>query len=311
MNRSANLGREGETCDRNGEPHTTDGLTLPRLKGFMFDLDGTLLLSDRSLGGYEILPGAADLLAELERRAVPFVVLTNGSAYPPAEQAAKLRGLGLAVRDDRMLTPSSIAADLMVRHGVRRALVLGSPGVGHALKDAGVETVYAGEHGESEVQAVYVGWYPECTMKAIEAACHAIWAGAKLYVASDVPFFATKQGRTMGYSYAIVGAVRRVTRAPMILTGKPSLDALRFVARRLGLRRCDLGVVGDDPSVEIVMARRGGAKAFAVTTGVTSRDEWQCQSGLRRPDHVLTRLDELLGCVISAPLKSAPVSCSR
>ena len=71
-------------------------------------------------------------------------------------------------------------------------------------------------------------------MKDIEAACKAIWAGAKLYVASDVPFFATKQGRTMGYSYAIVGAIRRVTEAPMILTGKPSLHALRFVARRAG-----------------------------------------------------------------------------
>jgi 4-nitrophenyl phosphatase len=274
-----------------------DNVALPRLKGFMFDLDGTLLLSDRSLGGYDILPGAADLLAELERRAIPFVVLTNGSAFPPAEQAAKLRGLGLAVRDDRMLTPSSIAADLMVRNGVRRALVLGSPGVGHALRDAGVETVHVDEHDEREVQAVYIGWYPDCTMKAIESACHAIWAGAKLYVASDVPFFATKQGRTMGYSYAIAGAVRRVTRAPMILTGKPSLDALRFVSRKLELRRCDVGVVGDDPAVEIIMARRGGAKAFAVTTGVTSREEWRNQTGLRRPDHVLTRLDELLDCV--------------
>ena len=31
---------------------------VPRLAGFMFDVDGTLLLSDRSLGGYELLPGA-------------------------------------------------------------------------------------------------------------------------------------------------------------------------------------------------------------------------------------------------------------
>ncbi len=266
----------------------------PRLKGLMFDLDGTLLLSDRSLGNYEILPGAAELLTELARRAFPFVVLTNGSAYPPAQQAAKLRNLGLPVRDECMLTPSSVAADLMVRAGVQRALVLGSAGVGQALRDAQIETVQVGERGEREVDAVYVGWYPECTMKAIEAACEAIWAGARLYVASDVPFFATKQGRTMGYSYAIVGAIRRVTRAPMILTGKPSLHALRFVARRLGLRRCDVGIVGDDPSVEIIMARRGGAKAFAVTTGVTADEDWSRQTGLRRPERVLRSLGDLL-----------------
>jgi 4-nitrophenyl phosphatase len=267
----------------------------------MFDLDGTLLLSDRSLGGYEVLPGASELLTELERRAVPFVVLTNGSAYPPAEQAAKLRGVGLPVRDECMLTPSSVAADLMVRAGVQRALILGSPGVGQALRDAEIETVQVGERGERDVQAVYVGWYPECTMKAIEAACHAIWAGARLYVASDVPFFATKQGRTMGYSYAIVGAIRRVTRAPMILTGKPSLHALRFVARRLRLRCRDLGIVGDDPSVEIIMARRGGATSFAVTTGVTAREEWERQTGLRRPEHVLRGLVDLLESVAPSP----------
>lgn len=63
---------------------TAHSAAPPRTKGLMFDLDGTLLLSDRFLGGYEVLPGAAELLTELERRAVPFVVLTNGSAYPEA-----------------------------------------------------------------------------------------------------------------------------------------------------------------------------------------------------------------------------------
>lgn len=271
------------------------------MKGLMFDLDGTLLLSDRSLHGYEILPDAAELLTELARRDFPFVVLTNGSAYPPAEQAAKLRKLGLPVRDECMFTPSSVAADLMVRADVRRVLVLGTPGVGQALRDAQIDTVQVGESGERDVQAVYVGWYPDCTMKGIEAACEAIWAGAQLYVASDVPFFATKQGRTMGYSYAIVGAIRRVTRAPMILTGKPSLHALRFVARRLGVRCRDLGIVGDDPSVEIIMARRGGAKAFAVTTGIMAREEWERQSGLRRPERVLRRLGDMLEYLPKVP----------
>jgi ribonucleotide monophosphatase NagD (HAD superfamily) len=141
-------------------------------------------------------------------------------------------------------------------------------------------------------------------MKGIEAACEAIWAGARLYVASDVPFFATKQGRTMGYSYAIVGAIRRVTRASMILTGKPSLHALRFVARRLGLRCRELGIVGDDPSVEVIMARRGGATAFAVTTGVMAREEWERQTGLRRPAQILRRLGDVLEHVSPGPTDS-------
>lgn len=267
--------------------------TLARIRGFMFDLDGTLLLSDRSLGGYEILPSAIDTLTLLAQRQVPYVVLTNGSAYPPAEQAAKLRKLGLPVADAQMLTPSSVAADVMRRHGVRRALILGSPGVGHALREAGIATCTAADPDHAAVQAVYVGWHPDCNMKDIEAACHAIWAGARLYTASDVPFFASKQGRSMGYSYAIIGAIRRMTRVPVILTGKPSLHALRYVAGKLGVPRAAVGVVGDDPLVEMAMARRGGAVGMGVTTGVTDVAAWAAQPVRQRPDWVLSSLADL------------------
>jgi HAD superfamily hydrolase (TIGR01450 family) len=268
--------------------------TLRAVKGFMFDLDGTLLLSDRSLGGYEVLPGAVEVLTTLLDRSIPYVVLTNGSAYAPAEQAGRLRKIGLPIEDVQMLTPSSVAADLMSRRAIRRVLVLGSPGVGHALNEVGIETVFTGEPRASEVQAVYVGWHPECGMKDIEAACNAIWAGAKLYVASDVPFFATRHGRAMGYSHAIVGAIRRMTKVGFILVGKPSLHALRFVARRLGVKTHEVGVVGDDPAVETIMARRGGATAFGVTTGTTSMEEWARQPDVRRPHRVLTHIRDLL-----------------
>ena len=278
-------------------PRRARASSFPKLAGLMFDVDGTLLLSDRSLGGYELLPGATETLNSLASRAVPYVLLTNGSAYPPAEQAAKLRALGLAVSDTQMITPSSVAADLMVRNGVGKVLVLGSEGVGHALREAGIETRTCAHGAPAEVDAVYVGWHPDCGMKDIEAACNAIFAGAKLYVASDVPFFATRAGRTIGYSYAIVGAIRRVTHAPMILTGKPSRHAMQFVAKRLGVPVTRVGVVGDDPVVEMSMARRFGAAAFAVTTGVTSAAEWRRQPLTKRPHRVLEDLRELLNLV--------------
>ena len=268
--------------------------TMPLIKGFMFDLDGTLLLSDHALGDYQVLPGAIEVLADLAAKSIPYLVFTNGSAYPPPEQARRLRGLGLPVADDRMFTPSSVAADVMARHGIRRTLVLGKRGVGYALNESGIQTVFPGEPRAREADAVYVGWHPECHMKDIEAACQAIWAGAKLYVASDVPFFATREGRSMGYSYAIVGAIRRMTKVPMILTGKPSLHAMRFVARKLGVPVRNVGVVGDDPAVEIIMARRGGATAFGVTTGVMKQDDWERESGKRRPHYVLNDLRELM-----------------
>jgi HAD superfamily hydrolase (TIGR01450 family) len=263
----------------------------------MFDLDGTLILSDRSLGGYRLLPGAVEVLSALQSRGIPFVVLTNGTAYPATEQAPKLRALGLPISDEALLTPNTVAADLMPRRGVKRVLVLGVPGVGRALQEAGLETVFPGQERAAQVQAVYIGWHPDCSMKDIEAACQAIWNGAKLYVASDVPFFATSGGKTMGYSHAITAAVRKITRAPMILTGKPSLHALKLVARKLGVPRRRVGVVGDDPLVEMIMTRRGGAMGFGVTTGMTTAEDWAGQPRDRRPHRVVQDLSGILRTV--------------
>ena len=270
-----------------------DGRLRP-VEGFVFDLDGTLVLTDRLLGGYQVLPGAVEILSELKTRGIPFVVLTNGTNYPPEEQAPKLRAVGLPISDDALLTPSSVAAELMPRRGVKRVLVLGTAGVGQPLAEAGIQTIFSNDAGSDRVDAVYIGWHPDCRMKDIETAVKAIWNGADLYVASDVPFFATAGGKTMGYSYAISAAVRRITHAPMTLTGKPSLHALRMVAKRLNIPMSKVGVVGDDPLVEMIMARRGSAVGFGVTTGISKGRDWARQPLGRRPHHVLRNLAELL-----------------
>jgi HAD superfamily hydrolase (TIGR01450 family) len=269
-------------------------LSKSKIKGFMFDLDGTLVLGDRSGKSYDVLPGAADVLNTLTKRGVPWLVMTNGSAYPAAVQAPRLRAVGLPIDDARLFTPSSVTADVLGDRGVKRALILGSTGVGHALKEAGIEVTFTGEPDCERVDAVYVGWHPDCGMKDIEAACNAIWSGAKLYVASDVPFFASRAGRTIGYSYAITAAIRRLTKVPAVITGKPSVHALKFIAKQLGIRKSEVGVVGDDPLVEMIMARRGGATGFGVCTGTTSRVQWAKQPLNRRPHRILENVGALL-----------------
>ena len=60
--------------------------------GYMFDVDGTLVLGDRSGHGYEVLPGARQVLETLKANGIPFVLLTNGSAYPAPR--SRRRGCG-------------------------------------------------------------------------------------------------------------------------------------------------------------------------------------------------------------------------
>lgn len=275
-------------------PHSQFAEPIGMARGVMFDLDGTLILSNRELGQYKVLPGAVETLEALKERGIPYLALTNGSAYPASCQGPRLRDIGLPIPDENLFTPNSVAGGVFKDRGIGRVLVLGTEGVAEALRIEGLNTVMPGEEGAQSADAVYVAWHPDCTMDDIHAACEAVLRGAGFFTASDVPFFATQSGRSFGYSCAIGGAVSRVTGVEPQVTGKPSLHAMEFVAAQLGLPMHEVAVIGDDPKVETEMARLGGAIGIGVTTGTTSLEEWAAQPVERAPHRVIDRIDAIL-----------------
>jgi len=270
-------------------------MSLPRQpKGFMFDLDGTLILSNRALGNYDPIPGAAEALGELDRLGIPWIALTNGSAYAARVQAPRLRAVGVPVPDEKLFTPNSVAAKVIKDGGYQRVLVLGTQGVVDALTELGVDCCSPAEGADAECDAVYVAWHPDCTMPHLHLACERVLAGAAFLSASDVPFFATKEGRSFGYSCAINGAIARVTGVEPQTTGKPSAAAMDVIADALGIAAEDVGVVGDDAVAEMLMARQTGAIGIAVTSGSTSAEEWASQPPEKTPHLVIGNVSELV-----------------
>lgn len=239
---------------------------LAAARGFVFDMDGTLVLGDRRNRGLAPLPGALEMTRRLTDLGVPFAVVTNGTTRPPRTYASTLRDLGFAVADDAVVTPASSAAAVFGRRGHRSALVLGGAGLFLPLEEAGVEVVPL--DAAAPVDGVVVGWYPDFGMRGIEAACHAVWAGARLYSCSQSLFFATADGRQMGTSRVISAAITGTTGCTVEVVGKPALHVLHLVADRFGVDLTDLAVVGDDPDLEVPMAHDGGALAIAVDTGI-------------------------------------------
>ena len=269
---------------------------LRSARGFIFDMDGTLALGDRVNHGLRPLPGAISMLDWARSRGRPYVVFTNGTNRTPAHFARVLRDAGLDVPDDRMMTPASSAVVMFASRRFKRVLVLGVSGLIEPLREAGIEVVLPGaaDAPAPAVDAVFVGWFRDFTMDHLEAACHAVWAGAELYSASETPFFASDGGRALGTSRAISAMIRSVTGCSLTITGKPSLDALRAAATRLGVAARHLVVVGDDPLLEVPMAHRGHALAVAVDTGLGGPDAYDHLPPRRRPQLHLRGVDELL-----------------
>lgn len=272
------------------------GLDFASIDGWVFDLDGTLVLTDGTHEGYRPLTGAIALLDLLRATGRPFVIMTNGAYTTPADYIDILTAAGFDVRPGEMMTPSSVAADVLARARAKRVLVLGLPGVWRPLAEAGMEVVQPHQLDEDEVaglDAVFLGWDPDFNLHSLRVACNAVWAGARLYVSSLAPYFATARGRTISVSSAIAAAVTRVTGKRPTLIGKPSNHAMRCLQRALGLPMERICVVGDDPRIEVGMARRAGAWAVGVETGIADRARFARAAENTRPHAVYPNIDAL------------------
>jgi 4-nitrophenyl phosphatase len=270
-----------------------DAIKLKKVRGFVLDIDGTLALADKNLGGYQALPGAVDLVSLLQQRNLPTVAFTNGTTKTPAALSKALCAIGMHFDEAHTMTPISVAVDYFKRKKYKRVLVLGIEGVWRPIQEAGIEVVLAPERCD-DADAVLIGWYPEFTLRDIDAACRAVWNGAALYAGSTAAYVASREGRTIGISGAIAAAVRNVTGKRAMVLGKPSSQALKCASLRLGVAPTEIAIVGDDASLENAMAHRGGALSIAVHTGLGSAASFDALPLAMRPHLSLSGIDKLL-----------------
>jgi len=239
-------------------------------KAFVFDVDGTLTVSDGAdWRGAVALPGAVDLLTWLRQSGRPYVLFTNGSTEPPAVYAERLRAAGLPIDDWQMITPGVTAAEIIAHEYPGRAvLVLGTDGVRAPLTERMIPIVDMAEAEQAGV--VLVGWDTVITYEQIEAASRAIWSGADLLVTSLAPVFVTKRGPRPGWSGSVAAAITWITGKEARVTGKPAPEGLRAIARMLDLRPEDLTLVGDDLDLELRMGHEAGSATVLVRTGTSA-----------------------------------------
>jgi NagD protein len=274
------------------KPETGALERLRQARAFVFDVDGTLLLGDRRNVGLNPLPGAIELLELLRARKIPFALLTNGTVRTPEQYIVELRRVGLPVADGTMITPSRVAAEHFSRQQYKRVRALGVEGVRQPLEAAGIEVVSG--PGNAPVDAVFVGWYREFHMDEIESACNAVAAGARLFTGSLAPYFASAQGKVLSSSRIICAAITSVTGKRATIMGKPAAAALLCACRSIGAKPSEVVVVGDDPALEIFMARRADAFGVAVRTGVWGQGEVARLPAVHRPHLTVQGVAELV-----------------
>jgi HAD superfamily hydrolase (TIGR01450 family) len=266
-----------------------DGLALDDVRGFMFDIDGTLVHRGPD-GRGRPQPGAVEVLERIRASGRPLVLFTNGSHVGPAAIAAGLRDDGLPIGDHEVLTPvQSAITYVRRRHPGRPALLFASAATTELIAAAGIP-IATGE----EAELVFVAHVDEIDFASLERAARAVTRGAPLLTGSYVPGYAGANGMIFSRGAMITAAIAKVTGARPKVLGKPSRAAVQELGTHFGLPTSELAVIGDDLTMDVALGRMGGSRTVLVRSGISGQIDLERVPAGRRPDAVIDAVADLL-----------------
>ncbi|QYJ16069.1 Sugar-phosphatase AraL [Rubrobacter xylanophilus DSM 9941] len=250
--------------------------------GYVFDLDGTVYLGD------ELLPGAAETLAELKRLS-RVVYLTNKPLETPADYAAKLTRLGLETSPEEVVSSTDALLRYLEAHAPgARLFVIGEYPLLSLLRAAGYPVVDEAEG----VEVVVVSFDRTFDYRKLRVAFDAVRAGARIVATNPDAYCPTANGGLPDCA-AMLAAVEACTGVlAEAIVGKPSEHMAATLLDRLGVSAQDALLVGDRLATDVRMAKRTGMHAALVLTGATGPEEALKSS--EEPDYVIGSLRELL-----------------
>jgi HAD superfamily hydrolase (TIGR01450 family) len=264
-------------------------LDLAGARGFVFDIDGTLL-HRRPDGRGRPQPGAVEVLQRIRDSGRKLALFTNGSHVPSARIAQGLREDGLQVADDELITPvDSATTYLLTKHPGDPVLLFASGAVAEHMLGRGV-VLAEGDNA----RAVFVAHRQQVDLDDLDRAARAVTAGAPLLTGSYVRGYAGANGMIFSRNSMIAAAIAKVTGARPRVLGKPSRPAVAELRNRLGIPTAELAVIGDDLGMDVALGRMGGSTTVLVRSGISGQIDLDAVPERRRPHAAIDGVAQLL-----------------
>ncbi|MDB4962277.1 MAG: Haloacid dehalogenase domain protein hydrolase [Myxococcales bacterium] len=255
--------------------------TIPELlashDGVLLDAYGVLV---DAVGA---LPGAKELIGELNRKEVPYAVVTNDASRTPATYVGRFASFGLEIPASRIVTSGSLLPGYFRERGLAgaRTVVLGTPdSYAYVTEGGGIPIALAPGMQIDAVAICDDAGTPflegiELTLSAIVRAIEAGRRPALVLPNPDLVY--PKGGGELGFTAGAMALLieaalaRRFPTANLVFDrlGKPSRHLLLEGKRRLGRDR--VVMIGDQLETDIAAALAAGIEC-ALLAGVSRWD---------------------------------------
>ena len=259
----------------------TDPAPIAGRDTVLLDLDGVVYVGDRAV------PHAADAVAGLAARGLKVGYITNNASRRPEAVAEQLRGFGLDVAPDQVVTSPQAAVVLLADRlpSGARVLVIGGDGLDAVVRAAGFTVV---DGADDAPDAVVQGFAPELGWRDLAEASFALADPDRLWVATNTDWtIPVARGIAPGNGTLVSAVHSAVGRLP-IVAGKPERAIYDTAVARFEAAAPIF--VGDRLDTDIAGAAGAGMPSALVLTGIDGVKQLLAASEQARPDYVLRDL---------------------
>ena len=231
------------------------------IRSWLMDMDGVLVREEHPI------PGAAEFIATLRERGLPFLVLTNNSIYTRRDLSARLAASGLEVPEESIWTSALATADfLQSQRPAGSAFVIGEAGLTTALHAAGYTLT------ERDPDYVVLGETRTYSFERIAQAIRLIVGGARFIATNPDATGPTPDG-PLPATGSVAALISRATGVEPYFVGKPNPLMMRSALNAIDAHSETTAMVGDRMDTVVVAGLEAGMFTVLVLTGSTQRDE--------------------------------------
>ena len=264
---------------------------IQSIKLFAFDLDGVIYLGER------VLPGAPEVVRELQKRGKEVFFVTNSTLFHRRFYAQRLQSMGIETEPERIITAAYATAWHLSENGHKgkRVFVFGEAGLKEEM--AHLDLRYLSEEDDEPSEIVVVGLDRQMTYRKLCKAASDIAAGAEFIGVNNDGVWPVERGIRPGVG-SFVAALETATGRKAHIVGKPNTKMLHIAMEKGQAAPRETMMVGDKPDSDIIMGRMVGAHTALVLTGLTGPEDLASLSPQERPELVardMHHLAELLG----------------
>ncbi len=236
-------------------------------KGFIFDLDGTVYLSD------QLIPGADRVILKLRESGRRVVFLSNKPLQTREDYAAKLTRLGIPTPPDEVINSTFVMVHYLRKNAPGAKLfVVGEPPFVEELRRAGFRIT----EEPNEIDYVVVAFDRTFDYRKLNIAFQAIKKHGAHFIATNPDRTCPVEGGEIPDCAGMIAAIEAVTEKRVeTVVGKPSPIMVQAVLEAMGLRAEDCILIGDRLETDIKMGKEAGIATGIVLTGVTSEEALQ------------------------------------